>query len=78
MKTYREELTGAIKGNARLRHRLDMARWRIAQLEQAVRVLVTMADKAGRGDHDATVAAAATIGWRRDWQVEQAMREAMQ
>lgn len=78
MKTYREELTGAIKGNARLRNRLDAATRRIKELEMAVRLLVDRADRAGRGDDEGVIAAAATVGWRRDESIAQAMREAMQ
>lgn len=78
MKTYRKELTGAIRGNARLRRRLEATRRRVKELEMAVRVLVHSASQAGRGDEEGVVAAAATIGWRRDSRVEQAMREAMQ
>ena len=40
MTTYREELTAAIRGNARLRRRLEAKERRIKELEQAVRLMV--------------------------------------
>jgi hypothetical protein len=78
MKTYRDELTAAIRGNARLRRRLDAKERRIKELEQAVRLMVTRADINGRGDEIETVLAAERIGWRRDACVARKFREAMQ
>lgn len=78
MTTYREELTAAIRGNARLRRRLEAKERRIRELEQAVRLMVTRADINGRGDEIETVLAAERIGWRRDDGVARKFREAMQ
>ena len=78
MKTYRDELTAAIRGNARLRRRLEAKDRRIMELEQAVRLMVTRADINGRGDEIETMLAAERIGWRRDERVKRAVREAMQ
>jgi hypothetical protein len=78
MKTYRDELTAAIRGNARLRRRLEAKDRRIRELEQAVRLMVTRADINGRGDEIETMLAAERIGWRRDADVARKFREAMQ
>ena len=78
MTTYREELTAAIRGNARLRRRLEAKERRIRDLEQAVRLMVMRADLNGRGDEIETVLAAERIGWRRDGDVARKFREAMQ
>ena len=77
MTTYREELTAAIRGNARLRRRLEAKERRIKELEQAVRLMVMRADLNGRGDEIETVLAAERIGWRRDAGVARKFREAM-
>lgn len=65
MKTYLTELRGQVRGNARLRSRLDEAKARIVRLEAAVAGLVTIADKVGLGDIREVELAARLIGWRR-------------
>ena len=65
MTTYLTELRGQVRGNARLRRRLDAAKARIVRLEAAVAGLVTMADKAGLGDLPEAAWTASLIGWRR-------------
>lgn len=65
MKDYRSELTGAIKGNARLRERIGRLRERITQLESHVRNLIVVADANGRGDDQVVRSAARAVGWER-------------
>ena len=65
MKTYREELTGAIRGNARLRLRIRKHDARIAMLSKHIATLVTVLDMAGCGDEPEVRRAAAAIGWSR-------------
>jgi hypothetical protein len=65
MKTYREELTGAIKGNARLRLRIEQHEARISMLSRHIATLVTVLDMAGCGDEPEVRRAAAAIGWSR-------------
>jgi hypothetical protein len=77
MKTYRQELTGAIKGNARLRRLLDAERRRVAVLESNVKALVIVLDGMGRGDTKMVRMAASSVGWRRDPEVARKCREAM-
>lgn len=76
MKTYREELTGAIKGNARLRSRLDEAKKRVAVLESHLKCMVTMLDSLGYGDVLAVQICAWSVGWRRDPEVARKCKEA--
>jgi hypothetical protein len=78
MKTYRKELTGAIKGNSRLRRRLDEAKRRIDSLEAIVKSLVTVLDGLGRGDTKIVRNAAWSVGWGRDPEVARKVREAME
>lgn len=65
MKTYLQELRGQVRGNARLRRRLDASKYEIDRLKRHIGSLVTLADKAGYGDTLPVVRAAAVIGWRR-------------
>jgi hypothetical protein len=74
MTDYRIELKGAIRGNARLRRRLDAAKHRVGELEQAIRLMVLRADLNGRGDDIETRIAAERIGWHRDQRVADAIR----
>jgi hypothetical protein len=77
MKTYRQELTGAIRGNARLRRRLDEAKDRVARLESHIKCLVTMLDALGRGDDAPVRMGAWAVGWNRDPEVARKVMEAM-
>lgn len=65
MKTYLEELRGQVRGNARLRRRLDAAKERINWLEQWIGAMVIHADKKGYGDDQIIANAARQIGWSR-------------
>ena len=65
MKTYLQELRGQIRGNARLRRRLDAKERRVIRLTRTVQSLVTMLDRLGHGDDREVVMAAATVGWER-------------
>lgn len=65
MKTYLKELRGQVRGNARLRRRLDASRCEIERLKRHIGSLVSLADRAGRGDDVEVVRAAAAIGWVR-------------
>lgn len=72
MKTYREELAGAIRGNARLQRKLKPLRRRVALLELAVMRLVAAADREGRGDDTVVTHAASLVGWVRAVDVREA------
>lgn len=65
MRTYLKELRGQVKGNARLRRRLDARDDEIRRLRGHIHNLVTMLDKLGHGDHIAVVRAAGAAGWVR-------------
>lgn len=65
MKTYLQELRGQIRGNARLRRRLDAKDRQIFRLTMTVQSLVTVLDKLGHGDDREVVMAAAMVGWER-------------
>ena len=65
MKTYLNELRGQVRGNARLRRRLDAKDYELRRMKAHMAVLVTMLDRLGYGDDTAVVRAAATIGWKR-------------
>lgn len=65
MKTYLSELRGQVRGNARLRRRLDANAAEIARLRGHIRSLVTMLDRLGHGDDVVVVRAAAAAGWER-------------
>lgn len=78
MKTYLKELRGQVRGNARLRRRLDASKHEIARMKRHIAALVTLADKAGYGDTLPVVRAAAAIGWARaDEETMRLYREAM-
>lgn len=78
MKTYRHELTGAIKGNSRLRRRLDEANERVARLERNVMFLVAKLDAMGHGDDEGVRKCAWSVGWFRSPEVARKVREAME
>jgi hypothetical protein len=65
VKTYRSELTGAIRGNARLRRLIRKHEARIAMLSKHIAKLITVLDMAGCGDEPEVVRSAAAIGWTR-------------
>lgn len=58
-------LTPHIRGNARLRRKLDAQAARLTDIKRAVGVLLVLADKHGFGDRREAKAAAASIGWVR-------------
>jgi hypothetical protein len=58
-------LQGHVKGNKRLRRRVDALRQRVERLEYLVGRLVTNADRMGYGDEEVVVTAARAIGWWR-------------
>lgn len=58
-------LQGHIKGNKRLRRRVDALKERVERLEYLTGLLVTSADRHGYGDEPMVVVAARTIGWQR-------------
>lgn len=65
MRTYLKELRGQVKGNARLRRRLDARDDEIRRLRGHIHNLVTALDRLGYGDHVAVVNAARAAGWVR-------------
>jgi hypothetical protein len=65
-KTYLNELRGQVRGNARLRRKLDDAKRTAVHRGQHIAMLVTLLDRVGLGDHPQTVAAARAIGWGRE------------
>jgi hypothetical protein len=65
MKDYRKELTGQVRGNARMRRRLKAKSIEILALRGHIGQLVTLFDTLGLGDSRPVSAAAAAIGWRR-------------
>lgn len=64
-KTYLNELRGQVRGNARLRRKLDEAKRKVVSRGQHIAMLVTLLDRVGLGDHPQTAAAARAIGWGR-------------
>lgn len=79
MKTYLKELTGQVRGNARLRRRLDAKALDLLVLRGHVRSLVTLLDKLGHGDDRPVAAAARAIGWERMSECERsAIRDALE
>lgn len=76
MTDYRKELIGAIKGNARLRRRLDASKERVAEMESRVRILVAILDALGYGDTEVVRSCAWSVGWKRDPEVARKCREA--
>lgn len=65
MKTYLNELRGQVRGNARLRRRLDRLKARVQWLETWIGAMVIDADRKGRGDDQIVKNAAREIGWHR-------------
>lgn len=72
MKTYLQELRGQVRGNARLKRRLEEKNRQLDMLAGYIAQLVTMLDKLGHGDDELVVRAADAIGWKR---FDPAMRE---
>ena len=58
-------IQGHIKGNKRLRRRVDALKQRVGRLEYLIGRLVTSADMRGYGDDPTVLTAARTIGWQR-------------
>lgn len=58
-------IQGHIKGNKRLRRRVDALKARVARLEYLIGLLVTAADRRGYGDDPTVLTAARAIGWGR-------------
>jgi len=58
-------IQGHIKGNKRLRRRVDSLKQRVGRLEYLIGRLVTAADMRGYGDEPTVLVAARTIGWER-------------
>ena len=58
-------IQGHIKGNKRLRRRVDALKQRVGRLEYLIGLLVTSADQHGYGDEPMVVVSARTIGWSR-------------
>ena len=58
-------IQGHIKGNKRLRRRVDALKQRVGRLEYLIGRLVTAADMRGYGDEPTVLTAARTIGWER-------------
>jgi hypothetical protein len=69
-------IQGHIKGNKRLRRRVDALKQRVGRLEYLIGRLVTAADMRGYGDEPTVLTAARTIGWERwaDEKTESVMR----
>lgn len=78
MHDYRKDLTGAIKGNRRLRTKLDAANDRIRRLEFNIMILVSMLDDHGFGDDLRVRVAAWQVGWIRSKEVARKVQEAWQ
>lgn len=62
--TYLTELRGQVRGNKRLRRRVDALKQRVGRLEYLIGRLVTAADMRGYGDEPTVLTAARTIGWQ--------------
>ena len=58
-------IQGHIKGNKRLRRRVDSLKQRVGRLEYLIGRLVTAADMRGYGDDPTVLTAARAIGWER-------------
>jgi hypothetical protein len=54
-----------VRGNARLRRRLDEAKKELVSKRFHLAMLVTLLDANGLGDHEVTRKAAWSIGWYR-------------
>lgn len=66
MKTYLEELKGQVRGNARLRRRLDESNRRRAELIGHAICLVNLLNKLGHGGKSEVKAAAHSLGWNHE------------
>lgn len=66
MKTYLKELTAQVRGNARLRRRLNAARYEVARLRHQNAMLINTLVNLGHRDHPAVEAAAKGLGWRKE------------
>jgi hypothetical protein len=64
-KTYLNELRGQVRGNARLRRKLDETKRQASGYRYHIAMLVTLLDRASLGDHPETKSAANSIGWGR-------------
>jgi len=65
MKTYLQELRGQVRGNARLKRRLELKNLQLDGLAGYVAQLVTLLDRLGHGDDEVVKMAARSIGWER-------------
>jgi hypothetical protein len=64
-KTYLDELRGQVRGNARLRRKLNSSKRQASGYRYHIAMLVTLLDRVGLGDHPETKSAANSIGWGR-------------
>lgn len=65
-KTYLDELRGQVRGNARLRRKLNETKRDNVRYRYHIAMLVTLLDRVGLGDHPETKIAANSIGWGRN------------
>lgn len=65
MKTYLQELRGQVRGNAKLKRRLELKNFQLDGLAGYVAQLVTLLDRLGHGDDAIVRMAARSIGWER-------------
>lgn len=63
--TYLDDLKGQVRGNRRLRNRIDRLIERIELMKSAIGRLVVLCDVLGHGDDQTVVAAARLIEWER-------------
>lgn len=64
-KSYLDELRGQVRGNARLRRKLNSAKRDNVKYRYQIAMLVTLMDRVGLGDHPQAKSAANSIGWGR-------------
>lgn len=64
-RTFFKEMQGHIRGNKRLRRRVDALKARVQWLEMWIGALVMHADNNGHGDDQVVANAAGQIGWNR-------------
>jgi hypothetical protein len=64
-KSYLDELRGQVRGNARLRRKLNASKRDNVRYRYQIAMLVTLLDRVGLGDHPQTKSAANSIGWGR-------------
>jgi hypothetical protein len=64
-KSYLDELRGQVRGNARLRRKLNASKRDNVRYRYQIAMLVTLLDRVGLGDHPETKSAAGSIGWGR-------------